>query len=316
MALYFVKLGGRAFCTATGNTNADHLANAMVELSTEVHGMKLRVYRIYSTSRSVGLKDLSPAHALHKVVGHVGGKVTNLSGLKFALLEKKLENMEAHDYSLEQGVIQEAEKKELKHMVRPEHDSSGTETGDLVDAWSCLRKYLKADMDGKFDWNNKTEKKKFERCYDACKGQLIALADVIITTNGNARCRELVDYWGEAPKLFGTKVKALGVFIDEVAKEQEINVWNTITSPALPRIPDLVVLFGDPEYAAPSTFQRALRLTSSRQLAPINTSTTNGMQFNCFTGRCDISLMGRLIRKGFPHVVLTEQMRMVSFYLF
>lgn len=150
--------------------------------------------------------------------------------------------------------LDEAEKGELSFQACLSPDQRGESAGLLEDVWDVLRQCLQADQEGKFKWQDKEAKDKFTRAYEKCKGHLIALTDIIITTNGNAQCRELIDHWGRAEELYGKlqqhgvqEVKAVGIFIDEVAKEQELSIFNTLCSPAMPREADLVAFFGDPK---------------------------------------------------------------------
>ncbi|GIZ38434.1 hypothetical protein CKM354_000185100 [Cercospora kikuchii] len=296
-ALYMVKMGGRALCTATGNSNADHWAREAHELIAETFNLGIRAYRLYPASRGVNIKTLQKAQVKWKRAGHArGGRTSSLEDLMFRLFD---ENNSDFDFSIEKAVLEEAEKGQLSYNFRPD-----ARIPLKVNAWEHLRSYMKKIQKGEFQWRNgSSDVRGLDRIYEVCKGHLVALADIIITTNGNARCSELREYWGRAEALFGSHnsevypqvqpIPALGVFIDEAGKEQEINIINTLTSPGLFRKPDIVILYGD-----------------DRQLGPVNTCSSEKFQIALYLDRLNISLLSRLINQGFPHNKLLEQHRM------
>ena len=299
-ASLFVRLGGRSLCTATGNTNADRLAHEVSRFNKEEFDGKMRVHRLYASSKGVNIKKLGKAQKEFKKQGHSrDGRVSSMRDLMFKMLAKN--GAEAIDLSIEKGVIDEAEKGELSYMKQV------TDREGEVDVWKKLRRFLASIDKDEFKWENKDAMSDLNNTYDACKGHLVGLTDIIMTTNGNARCHELTEHWGRALELYGVargkavpavpSIRALGVFIDEAAKEQEINIINTITTPALKRRkPDLFVFYGD-----------------EKQLPPTNTCKSrirDNVQFNPYLERLDISFMGRLISQNFPRSYLVEQHRM------
>lgn len=146
-------------------------------------------------------------------------------------------------------MLEESDKKKLTFSFQY-RDGGGRLAGPVLNAWQEFRKYLHASLANTF-WSDEDQVKKYAQVFEVCKGHLIGLADIVLTTNGNAQCSELVNYWADAYELYkGYGVKeatCLGVFIDEIGKEQEINVWNAILSKGLPRVPDFVMLLGDPK---------------------------------------------------------------------
>ncbi|KAF7198435.1 Helicase SEN1 [Pseudocercospora fuligena] len=291
MAIFFVLLGGRAACFATGNVNADTQAEALNKIASglKVHGRELLILRLNSVSRHVELERQSAPQALHRKVGHRNGNVSHLHSVVFIMKDKSLRENAAWKYSVETAAIKAADEGQLSHMARLR--KTGTEPA--VNVWDVFREFVSAIRENRFNWKDKNLVERHERAYEAVKGHLVSLCDIIITTNGNARCKELVNYWGKAMGDYEQKITCLAVFIDEVAKEQELHVWNSILSTGLPMKPNFVLLLGDP-----------------RQLAPVNTCETRGVQFNPFAERCDKSLIGRLIRGGYPCIHLKEQQRM------
>lgn len=250
LALLLLKLGGRALCTAPANSNGDHLVKNMVEFAHHIIGQKARIYRLYSASKGIGIQQMTRQQAAYRRTGHSAGNVSDLNDFQFtAWARKNQDKVNAWDCSVEVAVLEEVKKGELHWVTTIEYDNrSGTKVRKTLDVWSEFRKHYEEAVQGRFNWGNHELKKEYEKLYEACKGHLIMLADVIITTNGNSRASELVHFWARASELREEiEVKALGLFLDETAKDQEINVWNVITSDGLPKEPDVVVLFGDPK---------------------------------------------------------------------
>lgn len=250
LAILFVKLGGRALCTAPANSNGDHLVRAMIDFAETISGLKTRIYRVYSASRKVPLEEMSSQQAMYRRAGHQGGHVSNLASLQFSMWAiKNQKKVGAWDCSIENGVLKEAEKGELEwktHLFG--RDANGVGVGEVENVWEVFRAcHSKCSQKG-YGALTADECLRYSASFSMCKDHLIALADIIITTNGNARCGELTQCWGTASTMHPEiKVKAFGIFMDEVAKEQEVNIWNVLTSDGLPKEPDLVVLFGDPK---------------------------------------------------------------------
>lgn len=250
LALLFVKLGGRALCTAPANSNGDHLVKNMTEFAHDIIGLKARIYRLYSASKGIGLREMTKQQASHRRAGHASGNVSGLSEFNFSVWARKNQDkVNAWDCSVENAVLEEVKKGELRWVTTIEYTSHSEEkVYKTLEVWSAFRKHFEQDLQGRFDWRDGDLKKEYEALYEACKGHLTTLADVITTTNGNSRAKELVKFWARASELHEEiEVNALGLFLDETAKDQEINVWNVITSDGLPKEPDVVVLFGDPK---------------------------------------------------------------------
>lgn len=240
MAVYFVKMGGRAACFAASNSNVVTQLDALRELTQATLGSKIRIIRIVSASRGIGFKHMTATQALAKRVGHKRGTVSTIRGLAFVLLDRRSGKEGPWAHTVEACMLEEAEKQELSHPFRY-RDRSGRIVGSAFDAWKEFRRHLEASLTEQF-WENEPMVKQYAESFEACKGHLISLADIVITTNSNAQCADLERYWACV-----TDIKRLGVFVDEVGKEQEITVWNAILSKGLPRAPDFCLLLGDPQ---------------------------------------------------------------------
>ncbi|KAK5111305.1 hypothetical protein LTR85_012200 [Meristemomyces frigidus] len=321
LSMYFCKLGFRCGVFAPANSNSNGITKDLVEVSKNLgDGAKLtsiartedsetatannasggatgagkiRVTRVFSSSRNVGFREMSDKQAVHRRVGHFDGNVSDIHGLEFKLhSSRNRKTASASDYSLEQIIIDEADRGEL-HLRRK--ISTGDGAG-RVDVWDVFRRHLAASRKHEFDWNDVSAVNEYRRSYDWCKNHIIALTDVMVTTTGNARAGEIVDSWLSASRDFkdcGVRCRGYIILIDEACKDLEINLWNAITA-----LGDQVVgvfMFGDDE-----------------QLKPTNICSHGKLQFNMFNECMDIPLPCRLVREGFPYVQLREQQRMHS----
>ncbi|KAF2163913.1 hypothetical protein M409DRAFT_25690 [Zasmidium cellare ATCC 36951] len=288
LAVFCAMIGGKAVVTGTANTNADAMVNGIDEYKDVLGDRKLRVYRIYTGLRKVRLSEISAQQASQRQAGHQDGNVTNLSSLKFEMLEKKARKIGAMQCSLSQGVLDEAEKGDLSRISNLHYRSFYRAR---VNCWDLFRSCLEADRKGELDWKDRKSTDMYNAAFHECKRHLLSLAHIIVCTNGNSRSGECEIFAEEAKKQ---QITALALLFDEVAKELEICIWNVITA-SLPRSPDLVVFFGD-----------------EKQLRPVNTCAKDPMEFNPFNDRLDTPLFTRLIAQGFPYVQLTIQERMHS----
>ncbi|CAK1359698.1 unnamed protein product [Cercospora beticola] len=293
-AMFFVKLGGRALCTTTANANADHQVRQLRPFA-EKCGMKdVRIHRLYPSSRGFKIKDFTREQAFYKRAGHQGGNVTSLQELIF---KKMCQKVDAFDMSVEKGVLDEANNGIFRYDTSVTSDKK-----ELVNVWEEMRIYMRKVEAGSVNWRDSKERERFERVYEACKGHLIGVTKILLTTNGNVRGKEMV-HFAEAEEMYGEKAicspvaektTCFGIFVDKAAKEIEPAIWNTIiTSPGRPKKPDLVVFYGD-----------------EKQLGPINTCSNKDVQYNQYYDRLSMSLMGRLLRQGFPSSPLTIQHRL------
>lgn len=240
MAVYFVKMGGRAACFAASNTNVVTQADTLYELTKAAQGNRIRIVRIVSASRGIGFKYITATQAQAKRVGHYHGTVSTVWGLAFLLKNRRMGKIEPWTHTVEACILEEAEKRVLK-LTFQYSDRQNRRFGRTFEAWEEMRDYLEASLTEQF-WEVDENVRKYAQVFEACKGHLIGLADIVITTNSNAQCADLKRYWSQA-----TNITRLGVFVDEVGKEQEINIWNALLSKGLPCVPDFVMLLGDPE---------------------------------------------------------------------
>lgn len=208
----------------------------------------LRVTRVFSSSRNAPLRQMSEEQAAHRKVGHKHGEVSDCHGFEFKLhSSKKRRSGKGDGFSLEQAVLDEADKGELNYMVRIHDDSGDYDSGELVDVWEVFRMHMQASRDGTFDWKDEEARHEYEVSYRWCKADICTRTNVMVTTTGNARAGEVIYDW-KPPKCRGYII-----MIDEAAKDQEINIWNAIFAKG-ERVKG-VLMFGDEKYVP-----RAFRL--------------------------------------------------------
>lgn len=244
-AVYFVKLGGRAIISATENGHIENMAkilDSIIANTTRPDGKPIEVYIVQSLSRNRSLHRTTAAQAALMKVGHIEGRAAGFENYRLAELDDETEQDSVAQYNLCVAVAREADNGRLK-FATVLRDSKGNDYG-TVEVWGALRKLRLADSKGELDRRDKKLRIFEQLVYNACEGYLVAHADMIITTAGNARCKEL-DAWGDAERNHDVHVKALGVFIDNADSCRAMEFWNVVTSSALPRDPDLVMVAGD-----------------------------------------------------------------------
>ena len=197
----------------------------------------IRVHRLYPSSRNIGLKNLFQDQARHHRVGHVDCAVSSIHGLEFKLRDYKDRKAGVRDLAIEQGVIDEADRGILHYKKCIEKDTPP------VDVWDKFRMHFAASRKGTFPWKNDRLADEYSKCYEACKGHLVALTNIMVTTTGNARCSELLDHWIPSSREYGIPYKGVIELCDEAAKDPEINTWMPIIMPE--EKTEGVFMFGD-----------------------------------------------------------------------
>ena len=250
MCMYFAQLGYKCIIATPANTNADHSTLEMSQLAAitdaklveamSALGMndnrpspkggdrrhKIRVHRLYPSSRNYGFRRMTQEQASHRKQVHVHRNVSTVKSLEFKLHGYKDRKVGIRDLAIERAVIDEADTGELHLTRRIKLDQGDKQT----DVWDGLRKHLQASREGTFDWNDKRAAKEYESCYEACKNHIVALTNVMVTTTGNARSDELLLHWTNSDPDYGVPFKGVIVFLDEAAKDLEINTWMPIVA--------------------------------------------------------------------------------------
>ena len=139
-------------------------------------------------------------------------------------------------------VINAADEQKLKLFKRVRKEN-GKSLPDDVDAWDILREFVQKYRERKVDWAGNFEQ--YRLAYLACKGHIVGLNRFMITTTGNVQSMEMVYHWFNEIADYGIPRKGVVVFVDEAAKDLEVNVWSGIVCEKWSEWVKGVFLFGD-----------------------------------------------------------------------
>ena len=207
------------------------------------------ITRLYPGSRDVGLDEMNEKQAKHRKVGHEHGAGARLSELFFALDEggtkqtvhtTQKRKHAARQYGIVQQVICAADEGRLSLKKR---NADGNVCQE--DYWKMLRECIQRYRTGALETSDIDKVESYRKAYNACKGQVVGLSRFIITTTGNVRCTEMLEHWYSSQATYGVPRRGVMVFVDEAAKDWEINVWSGIVCEQWADDVKGVFLFGD-----------------------------------------------------------------------
>ena len=326
ISLYFARLGYKVLVTPPSNSNASHTAyelnasNAekvsmlrdsddasadedyLMDRTVTPNATTPTIRRLFSGALSFGAEDMFAeiANERYRQTDFAQDVETaqdqpqrRRQGPSAALLsfESTLHNIKnrksgGREYSVEQAIIDEAEKGQFKlYSSEVKRIEKGAEL------WGVLRDYIKASRDGTLDRNAQNAMEEYEEAFRLCKSHLVASTHILITTTGNARCADILHYWLDSVAKYKIPYKGVIVMCDEAFKDTELGTWNSIMAPEGET--KAVFMFGD-----------------ELQLAPTNTASDGKLVFGQYTKQLDIALPHRLVKEGYPYVFLREQQRM------
>lgn len=197
------------------------------------------IRRLFANSLGQSLRQLSRKQAQFRGHHHSNGSSSSIESLNFLLHSVKDRRAGGREYAVEQAVIDEAERRRFKLFGK---DDVGRIKPD-VDVWDIFREHLQACREDKFNWNDKALKDEYEKAYEFCKGHVVASADILVTTTGNARSAEIMQHWLRSEEDYGIPSQGVIVFCDEAFKDTEVGTWNAIMAPGLQT--KGVFMFGD-----------------------------------------------------------------------
>ncbi|KAK3680639.1 hypothetical protein LTR37_021127 [Vermiconidia calcicola] len=300
LAIYFYALDFHVLAVAPANDNANKFARDLLEAKIELPWLELdwledlSFNRLFPSSREIPVDEMSEKQAYLRKVGHTKGDTLPFPEFLLALGGDTKEKGAHREYGIVEAVIKAAEEK--KYVL---HKTLQSEDGAIIsrdyNAWDVLRTFMSEYRAGTLDLANMWKMRQYRLAYRACKGQIVGLNRLMITTTGNVRSREMLQYWFSPESEYGLPRKGVIVLVDEAAKDLEINVWSAIVCWRWSDWVQGVFLFGD-----------------DKQLQPPNTSAKGETQFNYFSDRLDIPLPNRLVQEGYPCHFLLEQRRMHS----
>lgn len=282
LAIYFYKLGFHILALSPANSNANHLAAALNQL--------VPFLRLYPSSRDHNLDDLKEGKTWHDD----GVKTMPPTELLFTIDELE----KGHDLSQKYGVVEAVLTAAAERTLALDSPLrvNGTAIGQNVNAWDILREFLeKYKSSTLYDRLGTYTHEQYKLAYSSCKGQIIGLQRFMVTTTGNILAQDMIENFYSPESKYGIARVGIMVFVDEAAKDLEINVWSGIVCHEWASAVRGAFLFGD-----------------DKQLQPTNTSSKGAVVFNPFSARLNISLPVRLVGEGFPCYRLVEQRRMHS----
>lgn len=246
IAIYFYSLGYHILALAPANDNANKIAKDLLEVKKELDWIDLNFNRLFPGSRDIPIEDMTTRQAAMRDQGHAGGDVLPLRELFHKLEEAGSPQGDHREYGVIESVIRIADEKSLT-LFKASRESDISIRKD-VDSWDILRELIAEYREERLD---RTDTKKLERyrlAYKACKGHIIGLNRFMITTTGNVRSGEMLDYWFSTQKEYGVPRKGVVVLIDEAAKDLEANLWSGIVCEKWAVSVKAVYLFGDDKY--------------------------------------------------------------------
>ena len=255
LAIYFYYLGFHILALAPANSNANHLAAQTYKLILEGRIKGLDISRLFPGSRDVELENMNEKQAKHRKVGHKGGSASVLRELYFALAgmlpgdantdnthsnDRRTKKGSAYEYGVVQQVIRATEAGTLTLEKRDED-------GEIThhDAWETLRQCITAYREDKLYKKGYPSKEECRIAYNACKGHIVGLCRFLITTTGNVRSQEMLEHFYSKEERYGVPRLGVMVFIDEAAKDVEVNVWAGIVCEQWASDVRGVFMFGD-----------------------------------------------------------------------
>ena len=245
LAIYFYKLGYHVLALTPANSNADHLARIMETVNNDDNTVCVDSLRLYPSSKDSGLDQLTERQAAGEKVEQTQDNLS-LTELVIALEELKRFGKFVNSYGVVETVIWAALERNLK-LVGQLHDEHGRAIDEIVDAWEILREFLAVYNEKIFDPKAPIALLKAQRAYRACKGHILGLNRFMVTTTGNVRATDLVRNWSQAKH--GTPTIGVVVFVDEAAKDLEVNVWAGVVCEAWAHAVKGFFMFGDDRYA-------------------------------------------------------------------
>ena len=254
LAVYFYKLGFHILALAPANSNCNHLASEMHKIRSQIPGLAFN--RLFPGSKDIPLEDLTEEQAAKRQVGHEKGNVLPFPELLIALDEQDKVKDAARAYGIVESIIAAADEGKVARMTRLRDEHRRGE-GERVNAWDVLRSFMKEYREGKLDEmlkkcrQNKLDLEiersftRYKEAYRACKSHIVGINRFMITTTGNVRSTEMLEQWFRPKEEYGVCRVGVMVFVDEAAKDLEVNVWSGIVCEEWAAMVRGVFLFGD-----------------------------------------------------------------------
>jgi hypothetical protein len=245
IAIYFYMLGYHILALAPANDNANKLAKDLLEIKDELP-FDLNFNRLFPGSRDIPVDEMSHRQAIFREAGHEGGAALPFRELLNKLEESSKPTEAYREYGIIESMIRIAQDRSMK--LNKTLREGSVMISSTVDAWDLVRQMISEWRDGTIDLNDHKQMEKYRVAYQGCKGQVVGKNRFMITTTGNVRSSEMLNYWFNPEHEYKVPRKGVVVLVDEAAKDVELNVWSGIVCEKWAESVKGVWLFGDDKY--------------------------------------------------------------------
>jgi senataxin len=255
LILYFYYLGYHVLAVAPANDNVNKLARDLddhlewvrseIKKGKNVKHWLFDFLRLFPGSRDIDPQEMDEEQAKYRKVGHEGGNVLSWNEFLIALNEQKKERVDHRKHGVAETIIIHADEKTGKLYKSVTNSSRKELIPKSQNVYDVLREFMDLYRRNEVDWDDKNAIEKYKAAYDACKGKLVAMNRIMITTTGNIRSRELLDHWFGSYIYTGPDGRGVIVIADEGPKDFEVNLWSPIVCEKWAAAIQGVLIFGD-----------------------------------------------------------------------
>lgn len=225
ICVFLYRLGIHVLALSPANSNCTDFIRKLHENFPDVNGL-----RVFPASTEIKLKDINEGRAMHDERGHIDGHSTSLIDFEMIRAEVESQNNKynmCRDFGLQAQVL-EAARGGMYTLEGHLKDKEGKRMEPKVDLWAVLRRCIQDCDTGNFNWSDLTSVLAYKESYKQCKGHYIGHSNFLVTTTGNVRCAEIIDFW--AQDHFGTKCSGIVIVLDEACKDKEIDTLTALLS--------------------------------------------------------------------------------------
>jgi hypothetical protein len=247
-------LGYHVLAVAPANDNVNKLAKDLHEhlefVRSEVRrGKNLRhelfdFLRLFPGSRDLVPEEMDEEQARHRKVGHKDGDVLPFKEFLVALEQQGKEKLAHREHGVAETIVRLAMEKKTV-VYRTISHGKYIRFRSSVNAYDELRKFIDLYHKDEVPWQDEVVMGWYKGAYEACKARLIEQNRILITTNGNIRARENLDYWFPPASEGGAPRQGVIIIGDEGPIDVEVNTWVSIVCYKWSDWVEGVALFGD-----------------------------------------------------------------------
>lgn len=244
LALFFYRIGYHVAALAPANSNANYTTNELAKRQLD----DVDFVRAYPESYELPLSKIHKHFARSEDADRsIDGPVT-VAEIQYTLLNSHLgteenKHVDASSYDLQRKVIRAAKDGELVQFKRlREQEVKAKDPAPPEDVWQVFREALEIIETGAWHWLLVEQQARYLMSYKYCKRHILGLSRFLITTTGNIRSDDITTAWATGEYV---PCKGVIVFVDEAAKDIEVNVWAGVVCESWADKVKGVVLFGD-----------------------------------------------------------------------